>query len=434
VDALDPKTEAPAKVAPPPGIGDRRLGRPAQIGFLLLLAIALAGVAVVVLGLNHHTEEAAPAADTQVVGDAFRPTQAQWAGFHIAPVRTATFNPTIETDGRIAVDDDLSTPVFSPYSGRVVRVFVRHGDVVQANQPLFAVEASELVQGQNDLVAAVAALKTDRAQLTLAETTERRQHQLYLASGAALKDWQQSQVDLASAQGSLNTAQVALTAARNRLRILGRTDAEIAAIETAPDLQKLDPVAIVVAPIGGIVIQRQVGLGQNIVSAAGGGSTQQFLIGDLSKVWLIANLREEDSPRIHIGDLAEVRVPAWPGRVFQARIAHIAPSIDPVTHRLSVRAEIDNTDGALKPEMLARFRIVTGAATKALAVPTGALVYEADSVHVWVANPTDRTIALRQVKIGQVGDGLAEVLDGLRPDEQVATAGSLFLDRAVTGD
>jgi cobalt-zinc-cadmium efflux system membrane fusion protein len=432
VDIVEPKTENRTEPAVAPRDRSRRLSRPAQIGILLIVAAALAGVALLVLVNNHPAEEAA--SSTEVSGDMFHPTQAQWAGFHIAPVQPAAFRPTTDADGQIATDDDLTTPVFSPYSGRVVRVFARPGDRIKAGQPLFAVQASELVQGQNDLVAAAATLKTARAQLGLAETNEHRQHELYLSHGAALKDWQQAQVDLATAQGAVNTAQVALTAVRNRLRILGRTDSEINAIEGAPDLQSLDPVATVVAPIDGIVIQRQVGLGQNIVSAAGGASTPQFQIGDLSKVWLVANLREEDAPRVHIGDVADVRVPAWPDRVFQARIAHVASSIDPTTHRLLVRAEIGNPDGALKPEMLARFRIVTGAPTEALAVPVGALVYEGADVHVWVANPADHAIALRQIKIGQVGDGVAEVLSGLKPGEQVATAGSLFLDRAVTGD
>ena len=430
MDAAEP----PSELQTEPPIGGRRLSRLVQAGLLIVVAIVLAGGASLVLRFRAPAGEAEAAGGKQVSGDAFRPTPAQWAGFRIAPVRSANFRPVIETDGRIATDDDLTTPVFSPYSGRVVRVFASPGDVVQANQPLFAVQASELVQGQNDLIAAAATVKTTQAQLGLAETTERRQHELYLSHGAALKDWQQSQVDLATAQGAINAARVALTAVRNRLRILGRSDAQIAAIETAPDLMMLDPVATVVAPIGGVVIQRQVGLGQNIVSAAGGTTTPQFLIGDVSTVWLVANLREADSARIHPGDTAEVRVPAWPDRVFAARITHIAPAIDPATHRLPVRAEIANTDGALKPEMLARFRIVTGADTETLAVPVGALVYEGDSVHVWVADPAAHTIALRQIRIGQVSDGMAQVLEGLQQDEQVATTGSLFLDRAVTGD
>ena len=197
---------------------------------------------------------------------------------------------------------------------------------------------------------------------------------------------------------------------------------------------KLDPVAVVPAPIGGTVIQRQGGLGQTIVSAAAGATAALFQIGDLSKVWLVANVREEDAPLIRRGDSVEVHVLAYPNRVFTARVTHVAPTIDPSTHRMSVRAEIDNPDDALKPEMFASFRIITGPATTSLAIPIGALVYEGSDVHVWVANPADKTIAEREIRMGAIRDGMAQVLDGLEPGEQVVTAGSLFIDRAVTGD
>ena len=188
-------------------------------------------------------------------------------------------------------------------------------------------QATELAQAQNDLITAVAGLRTARAQLNLAETNEKRQHALYQAQGAALKDWQQAQVDLATAQGGMNGAQIALAAVRSRLRILGKSDAEIDAIEKAPDPLKLDADTVVSAPIGGTVVQRQVGLGQNIVSASSGASNPVFMIGDLSKVWLVANAREEDAPyltrRPGGGACAGLSRDA-----FQGRLTYVAASID----------------------------------------------------------------------------------------------------------
>jgi cobalt-zinc-cadmium efflux system membrane fusion protein len=414
----------------------RRLSRGQQLGLLGLVALLLVGLLAGQQVWHLVRPEAVPDTGTaQAATDSlFRPTPQQWAGFRIQPAEEKPFRPAQDTDGKIAIDDDLVTPVFSPYSGRVVKLFASAGDTVRQGDPLFAVQASEFVQAQNDLVAAAATLRTARAQETLAATNEKRQHALYQSQGAALKDWQQSQVDLATAQGGLSSAQIAVSAVRNRLRILGRSDAEIAALETAPDLMKLDPVAVVPAPIGGTVIQRQVGLGQTIVSAAAGATAALFQIGDLSKVWLVANVREEDAPLIRRGDSVEVHVLAYPNRVFTARVTHVAPTIDPSTHRMSVRAEIDNPDDALKPEMFASFRIITGPATTSLAIPIGALVYEGSDVHVWVANPADKTIAEREIRMGAIRDGMAQVLDGLEPGEQVVTAGSLFIDRAVTGD
>ena len=190
----------------------RRLSRVQQFAMLgvaaLLLVALLAGQALWHAIRPQAAPEAAPAQPAS--GNAFRPTPQQWAGFRIQPAEEKPFRPAQDTDGKIAIDDDLVTPVFSPYSGRVVKLFASAGDTVRQGDPLFAVQASEFVQAQNDLIAGVATLRTARAQANLAETNEKRQHELYLAHGAALKDWQQAQVDLASAQGDLSSAQIAL--------------------------------------------------------------------------------------------------------------------------------------------------------------------------------------------------------------------------------
>jgi len=310
----------------------------------------------------------------------------------------------------------------------------RAGDTVAAGAPLFAIQASELAQAENDLIAAAANLRTAKAQLVLSTTNEKRQHDLFLAQGGSLKDWQQAQLDLATAQGGLNTASTALAAVRNRLRVFGQTDAEIAAIETSTDILGMMAETVVTAPIGGIVVQRQLGSGQNIVSASLGSTTPVFLIGDLSRLWLVANVREEDAPRLHVGAAADVNVLALPNQTFHAHLSYVAPSIDPTTHRLAVRAEIDNASGLLKPEMFAAFRIITGDPVRSVAVPAVAVVHEADSAHVWIANPADKTLGLRQIEAGRIRDNMVEVTDGLKPGDQVVTAGAVFIDRAATGD
>jgi cobalt-zinc-cadmium efflux system membrane fusion protein len=368
--------------------------------------------------------QSAPATGT------FRPTDAQWESLKIAPVQLRSFQSERTTEGKIANDDDATTPVFSPYSGRVTKLFAKAGDEVKQGASLLAIEASEFVQGQNDLISAVSALNTARAQLNLAQTTEKRQHELYDTKGGALKDWQQSQVDLATAQGSFRSTEIALAAVRNRLRILGKSDAEIAAIENAPDRLTMNPEAIVYAPISGTVTQRQVGLGQYINSAANGASTPVFSIGDMSKVWLLANVHEADAPSMRPGEPVEVHVLAFPGRVFKAKLIYVAAAIDPGTHRLPVRAEVENPDGALKPEMFATFSIITGDAVNAPAVAEAAVVYEGQTARVWVAGK-DKTVGLRQIRPGRTQDGMVEVLAGLQPGESVVTSGSLFIDRAA---
>jgi cobalt-zinc-cadmium efflux system membrane fusion protein len=352
----------------------------------------------------------------------------------VQPVEVHVFQDASETDGKIAIDDDMVTPVFSPFSGRVTRLVAHAGDTVKKGDPLFGIQASELAQAQNDLITAVAGLRTAKAQLNLATTNEKRQHDLYVAQGAALKDWQQAQVDLATAQGGMNTATISLASVRNRLRIFGKSDHDIDALESTPDILHVDADSLVTAPIGGTVVQRQIGLGQNIVSASAGATSPVFMIGDLSKVWLVANARESDATFMHPGDAVEVSVLAIPSKVFKARLTYVASSIDPNTHRLAVRAEVDNPTGELKPEMFASFRIITGEDDTAPGVPESAIVYEGESAHVWLAGATARTLEIRPIKFGRSRGGLVEALEGLHPGDKIVTSGAVFIDRAVNGD
>ena len=135
---------------------------------------------------------------------------------------------------------------------------------------------------------------------------------------------------------------------------------------------------------------------------------------------------------MRVGQPVEVRVLAYPGRVFKAKIAYVAPSVDAATRRLPVRADVENADGALKPEMFASFSIITGDDVIAPAVSQDAVVYEGDAARVWVAQP-DGTIVSRQVRTGAARDGMVAVA-GLEPGEKVVTSGTLFIDRAARGD
>jgi len=416
----------------PPPPGPQGLSLRAQLALVGVVALVALiggfGVRLVVAPLANQPESAAPQTPT----GSFQPTREQWAGIKVATVQATTFRPERLTEGNIAIDDDLTTPVFSPYSGRVIKLIAKLGDHVERGAPLMAVAATEFVQAQNDLITAAASLKTARSQLNLATLAEHRQRALYAVKGAALKDWQQAQADLTSAQNTLRAQEIALSAVRNRLRILGKSDQEIALIENGA-AQRMEPVAYVVAPIGGTVTQRQVGLGQNILSVQSGASTPVYTIGDLSTVWLVANAREADAPLIHVGEPLEVRVLAFPERVFKARISWVAPSIDANTHRLPVRADVENPDGALKPLMFARFSIITGPAGKAPAVPEDAIVYEGDIARVWVARDNG-SIVSRAIRIGEASSGMIEVLDGLAAGEKIVTSGTLFIDRAAAGD
>src|SRR5258708_4779677 len=195
--------------------GQRRLPLVGIMGGAGLLALA----AIIALGLPPGGGRAAAPQPAKAEPGTFRPSEAQLAALKIESVETRIFRPEQITEGNIAIDDDLNTPVFSPYSGHVLRLIAKLGDNVERGAPLFAIEPTQVVQAANALITAVAAFKTAHSQLTQAEINEKRAHELYLAKGGALKEWQQSQTDLAAGQNTLRSADIALAAARNQLRI-----------------------------------------------------------------------------------------------------------------------------------------------------------------------------------------------------------------------
>ena len=385
---------------------------------VLVIASIIALIAVGTLA--SHFFSAKPEAKPVITEQpgTFRPTKAQLDSLGIAPVEQMSFRGEQITDGTIAYNDDVTTPVFSPYSGQVTRVIAKLGDMVKKGDPLMSVAAIEFVQAKNALIAA-------RAQVTLTTAAEKRQHELYLAKAGAQKDWLQSQSDLATAEGNLQ-------AARNQLIILGKSEHDISVLESGAKFSDINPDAQILAPVSGTVTQRQVGQGQYLQNASSGAPVPVYTISNLSSVWLIANVRETDAPLVHVGQNVEAHVLAFPDRIFKAKIAWIAPGVDPVTHRLAVRAEINNSGGDLKPMMFANFSIVTSGEEQAIGVPQSAVIYEGSEAHVFVANK-DGTLAVRPLRIGRINGAMLEVTSGLAAGEKIVTRGTIFIDRAAGG-
>jgi membrane fusion protein, heavy metal efflux system len=354
------------------------------------------------------------------------PSAAEWAALTVEPVSEQVFRGEHVTEGKIAVNEDSSTPIFSPYAGRVIKLLAKPSDVVERGQPLFVVEATDTVQGLNDFIAALSAVNKARSILNLAQIVEKRADDLYAGKAVPLKDWQQAQADLSAAQNDMRSSETALEAAHNRLRILGRSEEQIATFERTRQMSADTPIN---APIGGTVIQRKVGPGQFINNGA---SDPVFVIGDLSTVWLMAFVRETEASDVAVGQELTFSLLALPGREFKARIDYVSAAIDPTTRRLLVRATIDNKDGLLKPEMFANVTIYSGGTSPAVGVPKQALIYEGDQVRLWVVHG-DKSIELRQVETGLTNDDLVEVRANLAPGEKIVTRGSLFIDRAATG-
>jgi cobalt-zinc-cadmium efflux system membrane fusion protein len=390
----------------------RALPKHKQAQIVLFIALAAGGLLFIGWGASrlHAAQPETEPAPVAAADNSLRLTPAQLSSLTVDPVRTLNFRSEQVADGWIALNSDTATQVFSPYSGRVIRVIAGIGEHVKRGAPLFGIEASEFAQTQSDLLNAV-------SQLKLARIGEERRHAAYESKGGSLQDWQQAQADLVAAQTALDSV-------RNRLRIFGLTPEQIQALEHA---KAPNPVTAVVAPIDGVVTDRQVGPGQYLQS---GSSTPVYTIGDLATVWLVADVREVDAPLIEVGQPVEVRVLALPGKVFKATLTSVGAAVDPVTHRVPVRATIENRDGKLKPQMFASFSIITSGESQALAVPEEAVVREGDAARVWVLRGNS-DLALRQIHTGRINNGMVEVLDGLRPGERIVTRGSLFIDRAA---
>ena len=399
-------------------------GRSRSPGRLVVIGVAFLLLPTLVwFGLSRPKQrvdqQAAIAASPASAG--FQPTVSQWAALKIEPIGKVRFDSVLVADGLVATNDNATAAVYSPFSGRVTTIQAQLGQTVRKGAPLATLLASEAAQSDSDLAAAVAAEGTARKQLELAQLTEQRQHDLLLAEAGTQKDWLQSQTDLAAAENGHRAAQTAVSSARAKAAILGDASA------------KRDGAAgqgLITAPIDGVVIQRQLAPGQFVNSLSAGGTTALFTIADLRTVWVLANVSEVDAVRIELGQPVEISTLALPGRVQRARVSWIASVVDPITHRVAMRAELPNPVLALKPQMSVTVQLLEEHPIEAVAVPRGAVIYEGQQAHCYVV-AGDRTLVARKLQIGRIQGDLAEVKSGWSAGDRVVTHGALFIDRAT---
>ena len=392
----------------------------------LMTASVMIAAATIVLDVDRGSATRNSALDSEIkrADGKLRLTAAQWGTVTVQPVEQHAFRSEFRTEGKIAIDQNLSTRIFAPYTGRVTKLMVAPGDDVQKGQLLFVIAAADSVDAQKDFVVALTTRNKAVSQVHLAQIVERRMSTLAKDKAASQREWQEAQANLTAAENDSRSAEIALQAARNRLRLVGKTDAEIDAFEKTG---ALTPDAPVYAPLAGTVLQRKVGPGQYVSAGAGDGDPV-FLIGDTSKVWIAAYVRETDVAKVRIGERMTFKVLTEPDRVFETRIDYVAPGIDPDSRRLLVRASIDNVDGLLKPEMFASVTVVTSEGAPTPAAPLEAVIYEGSNARVWVVTD-DQSVELRQITPGQSDGRMIQVLDGLHPGEKIVTRGSLFIDR-----
>ena len=413
----------------PGGLRPRELPRRVQLVVIGSVALALAAG----LGLAHLINgRPQPRPAPPLPAGEFPATPEEQGSITVQPAELRSFADEVVTDGKVAANDDRTTQIFPPFTGRVTHVYVTAGQAVRRGEPLASFAANELIQAQSDLVAARGAEQQAQSQLAQARANFQRQSILFKADAAAQRDYEQARTDLAAAQQALANARAAGDAAAGRLGVLNLS-AQLPALDRAAGRGRFLHEATLVSPIAGVVILRQVGEGQFVNSVAGGASQPLLAVSDTRSLWLVANLRDSDARSVRIGDPIHARIDALGGQEVSGRLNYVAPAVDPNSRRVLVHAEIANPDARLRPEMFAQIRIQTGPRRRAVAVPQGAVVYDGPKARVWVSGPHG-VFGLREITPGASQDGFLEVRSGLAAGERVAVGGALSLDEAGKGD
>ena len=358
------------------------------------------------------TEPVKPAASDEQFVDL---TEKQAASVKIGPVPSRDFALLKTAVGTIDFNENLLVQVFSQYQGKILKAFYNIGDEVKAGDVLFTIDSPDLLQAESTLLAAAGVLELQKK--TLARLTN-----LMKSGGSAQKDVDQSTSDQQTAEGNFK-------AAKDAVRIFGKSDAEI---EQILNDRKVDSTLVVPSPIAGRVVARNAAPG---FLTQPGAAPAPFTVADLSTMWMLANVIETDAPAYKLGQQVQVTVPAYPDKVFTGRVTALGAMIDPNTHRQLVRSEIDDPGHQLRSGMFASFVIHVGDPVRSMAVPAEGVVREGDgTMSVW-ATKDSRHFVKRTVKTGMQQDGWTQILTGLMPDDTVVTDGAVFLsNKLLLGD
>jgi len=339
-------------------------------------------------------------------------TDAQLKSIKIGSAAEHAFAQERTAVGSIDFNENLAVQVFSPYQGKIIRAYAEVGDQVKKGQTLFTIESPDLIQADSNLIAAAGLLD-------LTTHVLERAKQLYEVQGIAEKDLQQAISDQQTAEG-------ALKAGRDAVRVFGKSEAEIDAIVAR---RNVDPVLVVPSPITGQITAR---VAQPGLLVQPGNAPAPYIVADVVTVWMLANVSESNVQYVNVGQKVGISTMAYPNQQYDGKITVVGASVDPNLHTLLVRSEIQNPRRELKPGMLANFVIRIGDPVSAAAVPPESVVREGDgTMTVWVT--TDRHhFTQRRVKLGQQGADYDQILDGLKPGELVVTDGAVFLDNMLS--
>lgn len=338
-------------------------------------------------------------------------TPTQMSAVKIEPAGIDMFPVDREAVGNIDVDEDLSVAVFPPYQGRIINTLADLGNTVRKGQPLYTIDSPDLIQAESALIAAAATYELTSKELARAKDLNGN-------NGVSERELEQARSDEQTADG-------ALRAARDAVRVFGKPEANI---DRMIATRKIDPALVVHSPIAGQITARNAQPGLFVQP---GNVPAPYTVTNVSVKWMLADVLESELPLYRAGQPLEVKVSAFPDRAFHGTISKIYANVDPNTHRITVRSEIADPKNELRSGMLANFMIRVQKPVQATSIPSNGVVREADgTMTAWVT--ADRHhFTQRIIKIGLHKEGHVQILDGVQPGELVVSDGAIFLSNML---
>jgi membrane fusion protein, heavy metal efflux system len=333
----------------------------------------------------------------------------------IAPVELGTATVTQRAKGRIVLPDNATWRVGVLAEGRVEKVFFNLGDYVKRGQVLARMHSHDVHEARAAYANAVAERSRLQAAEALAQKNYDRSQRLYALRAESVSQTETAKQELVNAQSATHEADNVVRREETHLEeTLGvRADASAGSSEDADMIP-------IKAPAGGRILQKNVTPGATISP-----STDAFVIGDLSHLWMLASVDATTLFKLRLGQTATVTLPDVPEANYTAKITNLGQEFDPVTRLMQVRIEIRNPDHQLRPEMLASAEFITGDGIPTVLVPQDAIQQVNGEDVVFVRMASDR-FRVQAVQIGENVHGRVRILQGLNPGEQVITHGSFI--------
>jgi len=332
----------------------------------------------------------------------------------------------ITAPGKVAFNGNKVTPVFSQFSGRIVKLAAEVGTPLRIGQVIGTIDTPDIVSMQGDYLQALSTVRSAQTTLDLAKRTGERTSRLAAAEAVPQRDLQQAVADESRAADDLQRAEAALAAARGRLQSAGIKEAEIARLGSEP--RAVNRLVTLVAPIAGTITERKAGAGQ-VVQAGSGDAL--FMIADLSTVWVNADVYEDQLANIHMGGPVKITAQAYPGEVFAARVDQIGSTLDPDKHTVAVRCVVPNHKQRLKPGMFATVILGSDVPQDVITVPASAVVVEGEERAIFIEEGPGNYVK-RAVETGSEVGGSVIIRAGLKEGERVVVHGGLLLSASKT--